>query len=89
MCHLSEHISALAEANADDGPGDGEESEQELGPSMNLEGHSSFVLLLWTGDGRIMVADKERLARLGEEARGEEKAGTAARAGSGSADARD
>lgn len=74
---LSKHLGVLAEGDRRDCIRDQDEADEELGSTMCLERCDRLERVLGTSNGRVVVADEERLAGLGEQARGEEEVGAA------------
>lgn len=74
---LCEDVGEFRNADADDGPREDERARDELGRVVDLERRSGLEVVLGSSDVRVVVADQERLARLGEQARREEEADAA------------
>lgn len=72
--YLSEHIRIPRHTHARHGPRHQSSADQEFGRPTDLEGHGRLVLLLGACYLRVVIAHEEGLARLCEEAGGEEEA---------------
>lgn len=74
---LCEDVGKFRDADAHDGPREDERARDKLGRVVDLERRSGLEVVLGPSDVRVVVADQERLARLGEQARREEEADAA------------
>lgn len=72
-----EDVRELRDADADDGPRENQRARDKLGRVVDLERGSGLEMVFRPSDVCVMVADQERLARLGEQARREEEADAA------------
>lgn len=84
-----QHVGEFRDADADDRPGENERARDEFGRVVHLERRSGLKVVLGPRNVRVVVADEERFARLGEQTRREEKADTAQRRESSSQRAKD
>ena len=72
--YLSENIGQFTYADANDCPGDDEDTDDKFGSTMDFERRSSLEVVFRASDRRVVVANEEGFSRFGEESRREEEA---------------